>query len=170
MAHVIWKSADRFAKAALPKSHLPPDEQLAALREAGLLPFPSDTPHIVLADNHAAAALPASQVSVDWATGAVAILPKPAILPAEADYAEAIQSHIDSVAHARGYGNGAMLASYVASTVPAWAAEAQTFVAWRDAVWLAAYGRLGAVKAGEADPPAISALIGLLPPISWPAT
>ena len=170
MAHVIWKSTEQFVKAALPKSHLPPDEQFAALRDAGHLPFPTDTPHIVLADTHEAASLPASQLNVDWATGAVVVLPKPAILPAAADYAEAIQNHIDSVAHARGYGNGAMLASYVSSTVPAWSAEAQTFVAWRDAVCLAAYNLLAAVKAGEADPPEISALIGLLPPINWPAS
>ncbi len=84
------------------------------------------------------------------------------------DYSAAIQAHIEATAQQRNYGSSALLASYVTSTVPAWAAEAQAFVAWRDAVWLAAYGLLGAVKAGEIPAPSMAGLVGLLPPITWP--
>ncbi len=88
--------------------------------------------------------------------------------PAPEDYAAAIQSHIDAAAASRGYGSGAMLASYIASSVTAWAAEAAAFVAWRDAVWLAAYGLFAKVQAGETTAPSIPDLIASLPPIRWP--
>lgn len=52
--------------------------------------------------------------------------------------AAAIDSEIDQRARLLGYGSAAQLASYAASTVPDWAAEAQIFVAWRDAVWMKA--------------------------------
>jgi hypothetical protein len=169
MAHVIWIENGQVAKAVLPRSDLPPDAQGAQLLESGRLPFPRGTPHVVISGDHAAAAVPPSQLRVDFATATVSIAAPVAGSLSEADYAEAIQAHIDATAHARGYGHGALLASYVASTVPAWAAEAQTFIKWRDTVWLAAYGLLGAVKAGEAAAPDLPALIGNLPPIVWPA-
>ena len=58
-------------------------------------------------------------------------------------------------------------ASYVYSTVPAWAAEATAFVAWRDAVYLAAFGTLGKVQQG-APAPGIAALLAGLPEMDWP--
>lgn len=91
-------------------------------------------------------------------------------LPLTADrYAEAIQSHIDGTARSKGYADGFSIASYGASTVPAWAAEAQAFVAWRDAVWVYAYAQLSAVEAGTRPQPSISGLIAELPAITWPA-
>lgn len=169
MAHVIWIENGVLAKAALPRSDLPPGAQVDELLESGRLPFPRGTPHVVISGDHAAAAVPPSQLRVDFDTATVSISAPAEKALSETDYAEAIQAHIDATAHARGYGNGALLASYVASTVPAWAAEAQTFIKWRDAVWLAAYGLLGAVKAGEAAAPDLPALIGNLPAIVWPA-
>ncbi|MCW1404329.1 hypothetical protein OKA06_19255 [Novosphingobium sp. MW5] len=38
-----------------------------------------------------------------------------------------------------GYNDAAACAGYRTSTVAPWAAEAQAFIAWRDAVWLAMY-------------------------------
>lgn len=58
----------------------------------------------------------------------------------------AVQSHIDETARQRLYDNGNSLASYAASTNASWAAEAQAFVGWRDAVWAQVY-------ALWADPP-----------------
>jgi hypothetical protein len=52
--------------------------------------------------------------------------------------ADAVEAHVEAHAHALGYSSAAHLASYVASTVPAWAAEARVFIEWRDAVWQAA--------------------------------
>ncbi|MBA4130578.1 MAG: hypothetical protein C0519_04045 [Hyphomicrobium sp.] len=88
--------------------------------------------------------------------------------PTQEDYSAAIQAHIEATAQSRSYGSSALLASYVTSTVPSWAAEAQAFVAWRDAVWLAAYGLLGAVNAGETVAPPVTGLIEVLPVVNWP--
>ncbi|NBE05921.1 hypothetical protein [Paragemmobacter ruber] len=78
--------------------------------------------------------------------------------------AAAIDAHVEATAQAKGYNGAAHLASYVASTVPAWAAEAQAFVAWRDAVWLAAY----AMQETAVPPPAVADVIAGLPVIEWP--
>lgn len=56
---------------------------------------------------------------------------------ARARLATAVEAHVEAQARALGYSGAAQLASYAASTVPDWAAEARAFVAWRDAVWLA---------------------------------
>jgi hypothetical protein len=58
---------------------------------------------------------------------------------AERDIAAAIDARVEAQARELGYNSAAHLAGYVSSTVPQWAAEAQAFVAWRDAVWLAAF-------------------------------
>ncbi|MDP3414632.1 hypothetical protein [Falsiroseomonas sp.] len=84
------------------------------------------------------------------------------------DYRAAIAALVEATAHARDYSSAASCAGYAASTVPAWAAEAAAFVAWRDAVYLAAYARLAEVQAG-APPPTVADLIASLPAIDWPA-
>lgn len=89
--------------------------------------------------------------------------------PTQADYSQAIQAHIDGVARSRNYADGVALASYTVSTIPAWAAEAQAFAAWRDAVWAYAYGELAKVMAGERAKPTIDVLIAELPAMVWPA-
>lgn len=64
----------------------------------------------------------------------------------------AVEARIEAQARALGYSSAAQLASYAASTVPEWAAEARTFVAWRDAVWLAVQAHLAG--AGDTLPEA----------------
>lgn len=81
----------------------------------------------------------------------------------------AVQTHIDATARARGYGDGALLASYHASTIPSWAAEATAFVAWRDEVWVAAYQINADVAAGLRPLPTVAEVLAELPPIVWPA-
>lgn len=81
-----------------------------------------------------------------------------------------IQYHVDQTAQSRRYDSGNSLASYVASTNAAWAAEAQAFVAWRDAVWLYAYAELDKVLAGEREQPSVEEFIGELPVIEWSAS
>lgn len=81
--------------------------------------------------------------------------------------AAAVQAHVQATARARGYDSAEACASYVASTVPAWVAEATAFVAWRDAVWTQALERLAAVEAGESSIPTAEALIASLPAIDW---
>ena len=85
-----------------------------------------------------------------------------------AAFRRAVQAHVDATAQSRDYDNGNSLASYTPSTVEAWRAEAEAFVAWRDAVWTDVIERLAQVEAGEADPPeSPDALIALLPDIDW---
>lgn len=73
----------------------------------------------------------------------------------------AIDATVEDQARSMGYNSAAHCASYVASTVPGWAAEAQAFVAWRDATWLAAFAGLSEVEAGKTLPSIDEALARL---------
>lgn len=88
----------------------------------------------------------------------------------EADFEEAIQHHLDRTAQARRYRDGFAIAGYVTSAVPQFAAEAQAFIEWRDAVWLYAYAELDKVTAEppQRAVPTIEDFIGELPPMRWP--
>jgi len=88
--------------------------------------------------------------------------------PSVSAYSAAIDAKVEAAARGRGYNSAAHMASYVASTVPAWAAEAATFVAWRDAVWSWALVELERVRAGEIAAPAIDDLIAAMPVVQWP--
>ncbi|WP_455296515.1 hypothetical protein [Brucella pituitosa] len=79
-----------------------------------------------------------------------------------------IQAMIDAKASERQYDSGATLASYVNSTIEQWAAEAQGFVAWRDAVWIYALAEFDKVQAGERDQPSVEDFLGELPAFEWP--
>lgn len=74
----------------------------------------------------------------------------------------AIDAHVESQARLMGYNSAAHLASYVASSVPAWASEAQVFVAWRDAVWIAAFA-LQSQHAAAQTVPTVAEAIAALP-------
>ena len=89
-------------------------------------------------------------------------------LPKEADYAAAVQAHVDAAAQSRGYRDGFALAGYATSTVPTWAAEAAAFVAWRDAVWVYAHEQLALVQAEARAQPPVEDLVAELPAIDWP--
>ncbi|HWV44140.1 hypothetical protein [Pseudorhodoplanes sp.] len=88
--------------------------------------------------------------------------------PDQAAYQQAIEDHILQVAAQRGYSSAVSLASYVTSVIPLWQAEAQTFVAWRDSVWIYALSELVKVQNGQREIPTLAALIAELPVITWP--
>ena len=88
--------------------------------------------------------------------------------PTLADYQAAIDAHVEAVARSRAYNGSAACAGYINSTVPAWAAEAAAFVAWRDPVYLGAFAIMGAVQHG-APAPSITSLVTGLPAMEWPA-
>lgn len=67
---------------------------------------------------------------------------------------------IDDVARGNGYDNAVSCASYVSSGMQKHKAEALAIVAWRDAVWAAAYALLGAPPAGVTT---LAQVIALLP-------
>ena len=82
---------------------------------------------------------------------------------ARARLATAVEAHVEAQARALGYSGAAQLASYAASTVPDWAAEARAFVAWRDAVWLAVQAQLAGASARK-PLPAPESVLAQLPP------
>lgn len=85
-----------------------------------------------------------------------------------ASFTAAIDGHVETTARAKGYNGAAHLASYAASTVPAWAAEATAFISWRDAVWVHGIGLLAEIEAGTATIPTPDDVIAALPEIVWP--
>ena len=103
-----------------------------------------------------------------WLDLGNAIAPYVAPLVTEADYAVAIQSHVDTIAKSKGYADGVALAGYSTSTIPAWAAEAAAFISWRDQVWMYAYTELAKFQGGQREVPTITGLITGLPAITWP--
>ncbi|WP_210258903.1 hypothetical protein [Rhizobium sp. WYCCWR 11152] len=88
--------------------------------------------------------------------------------PAMGDYQVAIQAVVDETARSKEFNDGVTLASYVASTVGSWAAQAQAFVAWRDAVWSHCYSELAKVQSGVREQPTVDAFLHELPEIVWP--
>lgn len=99
------------------------------------------------------------------AMGPAAYDPPEPTPPTIEDYKAAVQAHMDAAAQSRLYTDGNSLATYTASTNPTWAAEAQAFVAWRDAVWAQVY----AMWASPPDPvPSPAEVVAGLPVINWP--
>lgn len=72
-----------------------------------------------------------------------------------------INEQVEAYARSKGYNDAASFASYVPSTVEAWAAEAKAFVEWRDAVWVSAYSQMAAVQQGAPLPTAEELLASL---------
>jgi hypothetical protein len=70
----------------------------------------------------------------------------------------AVDDLVEATARGMDYKGAAHCAGYVSSTVPQWAAEALAFVAWRDAVWVTAYGIDPALM-----PRTVAGLLALLP-------
>lgn len=79
---------------------------------------------------------------------------------------QTVDARIEAQARNMGYNSAVSLASHVSSTVPGWAAEANAFVAWRDATWLALYALESEVIAGAATAD-MAAVLDVLPP--WTA-
>ena len=112
-----------------------------------------------------------SSVSIGWIyDGSTFTPPEPATpaAPALSDYEDAIQGIVDTTARERLFRDGVTLASYVASTNEQWAAEATTFIAWRDDVWTYSYAELAKVEAGTRSQPSVEDFLTELPAIVWP--
>jgi hypothetical protein len=77
----------------------------------------------------------------------------------------ATQERLDRFAGTRGYEGILSACTYVTSTVPKFAAEAQYCVEARDATWVAAYEMLDEVKAGTLSP---EDALAALPALQWP--
>ncbi len=79
-----------------------------------------------------------------------------------------LQNHVDEVAQQREYFSGISCASYLNSTNPQWAQEAQAFIDWRDDVYAYAYSVLDAIENEEAPIPSEEDFINSLPVLVWP--
>ena len=80
-------------------------------------------------------------------------------------FENAAQVALDGTAHAWGYDSIVSAASYAASTNRQFAAEAAALIAWRDAVWVAAYALQTRIAAGAQPlPETAAAFLLLLPP------
>jgi hypothetical protein len=86
-----------------------------------------------------------------------------------AGYKAAFDAHLDAVAQERQYDNRLTIVAYLSSTNPAWAAEAEAFIGWRDTCLGKMFELLAAVEAGEIQPPTIDQFISAMPVIGWPA-
>jgi hypothetical protein len=104
-----------------------------------------------------------------WIDGEVVIVEPSQPAVTITDYENAIQNLVDSTARERQFRDGVTLASYIGSTKPKWAAEAQAFVAWRDNVWFYAYGELAKVQAGQREQPTVEQFLDEIARIAWPA-
>jgi hypothetical protein len=85
-----------------------------------------------------------------------------------AGYKAAFDAHLDAVAQQRQYDNRLTIVAYLSSTNPAWAAEAEAFIAWRDACLAKMFELLEKVEASEIQPPTIEGFIRVMPVIEWP--
>lgn len=92
--------------------------------------------------------------------------PEPSVLVEM--FRAAIQAHLDAAAQSKRYENGNSLATYVNSTNVQWSAEAEAFVAWRDAVWVYAYAELDKVLGGLREIPTVDDFLAELPAMEWP--
>ena len=78
-----------------------------------------------------------------------------------------IKEFIISTAKQRNYDSAESCASYALSTVPQWRLEAETFIAWRDAVYQTAIDAYDAIELGS-QIPEINSFLDSLPKIIWP--
>lgn len=80
-----------------------------------------------------------------------------------------VQSRLDAFAQSRGYDNILSACTYIGSSVPKFAAEAQTCINLRDATWAACYAILADVNAGLRTLPTVDSTPIELPLLEWPS-
>ena len=109
--------------------------------------------------------------TLDWvfADGVISP-PTPIVLSPEevlALFQLEIKSALDEKARERQYDNALSITSYTSSTNAQWKAEADAFIAWRDAVFVYALGVLDTVQQGGSQP-TVEEFIAGLPIMAWP--
>jgi hypothetical protein len=74
-----------------------------------------------------------------------------------------VQASLDALAVSWGYDSVISCASYAASTIPQYAAEAASIIEWRDTLWSACYAALDAFDPEMSDPPTAGEFVETLP-------
>lgn len=83
-------------------------------------------------------------------------------------FTNAAQQYLDNFANSRGYDNIVSAASYVASTIPRYASEAQRCIVLRDQWWYTLDGILKQVLEGQRPiPESFDDLLPELPALTW---
>lgn len=85
----------------------------------------------------------------------------------QSEYEAEIQKHLDFTAQSRGYDNMISACSYASGTHPKFSVEGQDCLAWRCAVWEAAYQIMTDVRSGARPLPTVQQVIAELPPMAW---
>lgn len=85
----------------------------------------------------------------------------------QAEYESEIQAHLDSTARSRGYDNMISACSYASGTHPKFGVEGRDCLAWRSAVWEAAFQIMTDVRAGTRPLPTLEQVMAELPPMVW---
>ena len=88
--------------------------------------------------------------------------PKKTLAELKPEYEQSVQVHLDSVARQHGYDNIHTACAYAAAP-NAFQAESQQFIAWRGAVWAAAFAMFQQVEAGTIPLPTPEDAIAALP-------
>ncbi len=81
---------------------------------------------------------------------------------------EFIADYINKIAQSRGYDSTLSISTYSNSTIPAWRAESETFIAWRDLVLSQAYEYFYEVAQGMHPIPNMQEIEAMIPSIKWP--
>lgn len=79
----------------------------------------------------------------------------------------AVQEHLDTTARLKNYDGILSACTYATSTVPAFAAEGQACVEWRDNCWATCYSVMAAVMQGQRAIRTAEELIAELPHAPW---
>lgn len=90
------------------------------------------------------------------------VAPAPTLTELRPAYEAAVQVHLDSVARQHGYDNVHTACAYAGAPNP-FQAESQQFIAWRGAVWVAAFALFQQVEAGTVPLPTPEDAIASLP-------
>lgn len=85
----------------------------------------------------------------------------------QAEVTTRVQAVLDTFARTKGYDSIISAASYAASTIPQFAAEAARAILMRDNIWAACYAIMAAVVAGTRTLPTVEEIMAELPVASW---
>ena len=110
--------------------------------------------------------------TTDWSYIGGVLTPPVTVVPSIPEvlklYQDAIQVALDNKAREKMYENALSIATYISSTNPHWQSEAETFLAWRDAVYVYALNILDEVQSGG-EQPTIEEVVSGMPTIVWPS-
>ncbi len=85
------------------------------------------------------------------------------------EFKNALLSYMDRIAQSKLYESALHCASYTSSTIASWKLEAESFVAWRDSVWVYTYAELEKFQNGQRQEITFEEFLPELPAMVWPS-